>query len=444
MSKFGRSSLPYIFWKRLTSRGYAPSPMWGYFPAQEDLMEQARALFRAEEARDLKSLVAGKIDDIRYFDVAGMKSAVAICMYGSSGTKLLASYLDGHDDVIALPTDRSTRIYQFFERYQSLALHDKLIAYPVFANFFQGDFPIAAADYYAAVKALSEMYGDWSPELLESRRAFFQFIHIVYCVALGRRPASPHPLIVYAQHFVDDQLARRFCEDFPQAHFIHMVRDPITNCGRLFDFWYTAKPWGADRNFLTAGRVLSHLTRADIPHSGMESCTRTIRFEDLHSHQEKTIRAVADWLGLAYRPSLLDSSFNGVPWVVKRETTSWSGPRQAQSIRDLKNLSFTDRAILFAVLNEDFVAWNYPCPDIFKYALVRVFTFMVVLLIPMKMEIISVCNLIKAHPLLRHGGFRQTIHELGQSLLCRIAIMSLLAVELYRRLAYGRKVLNVQ
>jgi hypothetical protein len=250
-------------------------------------------------------------------------------------------------------------------------------------------------------------------------------------------------LIVYAQHFVDDQLARRFCEDFPQAHFIHMVRDPITNCGRLFDFWYKEKPWGADRNFLTAGRVLSHLTRADIPHSGMESCTRTIRFEDLHSHQEKTIRSVADWLGLSFRSSLLDSTFNGVPWVVKREAASWSGSRQAQSIRDLRNLSFTDRGLLFAVLNEDFVAWHYPCPDIFKYALVRVFTCMVILLIPMKIEIISVRNLVKLHPLLRHGGFRQTIHEVAQSLLCRIAIMSLLAVELYRRLIYGRKVLHV-
>ena len=97
---------------------------------------------------------------------------------------------------------KRARIYQFFEHYQSLSLHDKLIAYPVFSqdNFFQGEFPIATADYYAAVKALFDVYGNSSLEFLESRRAFFKFLHMVYCVALGRRPASPHPLIVYAQH----------------------------------------------------------------------------------------------------------------------------------------------------------------------------------------------------------------------------------------------------
>jgi hypothetical protein len=236
-----QSDLSQNFYRLREMLSDSPSPpMRGPFPAQEPLRRYAHALFRAEKAKGFQSLLASKTEDIRHFDVTGTQRAVAICGLGRSGQLLLASYLYGHDDVITFPTLRADRIYQFFERYRSLSLHDKLIVYPVFAkldffsDFFQGDFPIAAADYYAAVTALFEVYGDWPSEFLESRRAFFQFLHVVYCVALGRRPASTHPLIVYSQHAWNVKLARRFVEDFPQARFIHTVRDPITNCGRAF------------------------------------------------------------------------------------------------------------------------------------------------------------------------------------------------------------------
>ena len=67
------------------------------------MLQDARALFRADEAKDLQSLVASKIEDIRRFDIAGMERAVAICHCGRSGSLLLTSYLDGHEDVILLP-----------------------------------------------------------------------------------------------------------------------------------------------------------------------------------------------------------------------------------------------------------------------------------------------------------------------------------------------------
>src|SRR5690349_1519181 len=104
MSEADLSSNLYRFWKRLTSTRYSPSPMWGTYPEQEAMVKHARALFQAEELKDLQFLVTKKIEDIRRFDVAGMERAVAICMYGRSGSQLLASYLDGHDEIVMLPT----------------------------------------------------------------------------------------------------------------------------------------------------------------------------------------------------------------------------------------------------------------------------------------------------------------------------------------------------
>jgi hypothetical protein len=435
------------FWRQLSPRSgqSSLSPRWGQ--AQEPLLQRAHAFFRAEETKDSQSLAASKIEDIRHFDVAGMQRVLAICRWGSSGSLLLASYLDGHDDVIMLPGNLSQGIYPFFERYQSLSLRDKLIAYPFVSIdgydhgklFFQHEHElgIPAADYYAAVNALFEVYGHRPRESLESRRAFFQFLHIVYCVALGRRPTSPHPLIVYAQALANDQLARYLVEDFPGARFIHTVRDPITNCGRIFE--HDLQPHG----FLAPVYVIARLSFWDKPHSGMESRTRAIRFEDLHLRLEETMGAVAAWLGLPYRSSLLESTFNGLRyvWRPRTGTAGWSGARPQQAVRDSRNLFFTDRCLLFAMLYEDFVAWNYPCPRIFRHAWVRVLTCVLVLPIPMKIELITARTALKSLP---SRGFGYTIKGLVRVCIGRVVIMSLLAVELYRRLAFGKQVLELR
>jgi hypothetical protein len=433
------------FWRQLSpgSGQSSLAPKWGQ--AQEPLLQRARAFFRAAETNDSRSLAASKTPQIRHFDVAGMQRVAAICRWGSSGSLLLASYLDGHDDVIMLPGNLSGGIYPFFECHQTLSLHDKLITYPFVSidgydhseGFFQGEFGVAAADYYAAVNALFEVYGNRPREFLESRRAFFQFLHIVYCVALGRRPASPQPLIVYAQAMANEQLARYLVEDFPQARFIHTVRDPITNCGRLFE--HDLHPHG----FLAPVYVIARLSFWDKAHSGMESRTLAIRFEDLHLHLEATMGAIAAWLGLHFRPSLLESTFNGLQYVWKPRTgaAGWSGARPQQAIRDSRNLFFTDRCLLFAVLYEDFVAWNYPCPRIFRYALVRVLTCVLVLPIPMKIELITARTALKR---LASKDFGSAAKGLARICLGRVAIMSLLAVELYRRLVFGKQLLALR
>ena len=430
------------FWQRLSPTNVESSslPSSGIYPAEESVMQRARDFFRAEDANDTTSLVASKAEHIRRFDPAGMQRIVAICAYGRSGSVLLASYLDGHEDVVTLPHHLGGHMYPFFERYRSLRLRDKLIAYPFisidnFEGFFEGDTPVPAADYYAAVNALFEVCGNWPTEFLESRRAFVQFLHIVYCVAHGLRPKTPNPLIVYVQLVVDDPLAKCLVEDFPQARFIHTLRDPITNCGRFFT--QTLKL----RGIMAAGYVISHLAFADKPHAGMESRTLPVRFEDMHLHLEETMRALADWLGLAYRSSLLDSTFNGVPLVAGQGAERWSGARPEQAVRDSKNVSFTDRYILYSVLNEDFVAWNYPCPKIFKYSLARLLTCTLFLLIPMKIEIIAARTLAESF---KSEGLRVAINKLGRICICRVAIMSVLAVELYRRLVFGKQVLAMR
>jgi len=105
--------------------------------SQEEMLQHAYALARAEHAKNLGTLISSKIDDLRYYDALNMERAVAICAWGRSGSFLVASYLDGHDDVVLLPTLLGQPIYEFFARHQSLSLHDKLIVYPILLGDWQ-------------------------------------------------------------------------------------------------------------------------------------------------------------------------------------------------------------------------------------------------------------------------------------------------------------------
>ena len=424
------------FWTLLRTRGRRTSVSyaWPWMPTAEQLLERARAFFDAEQAGAPDSLTARGLADVRHFDLAGMQRVVGVCPYGISGSLLLASYLDGHDDVIMLPACLGSASYAFFDHYRALSLRDKLLIYPFldeghFNSFFHSEHSPSPANYFAAVNAACEVYRDSPAEFLESRRVFFRLLHVVYCVALGRLPASSRPLIVYQQHERNEALAGYLLEDFAEVRFIHTVRDPITNCGRMFQH-------GSDVVELrAAGNTIMSLTTQDAPHLHMESRTLAVRFEDMHLRLQETMSAVADWLGLSYGASLLESTFSGRPWQVAQGTTTWSGPRPAQAVRDSRNVSFTDRCLLFAVLYEDFAAWNYPCPRVFKHALVRILTCLLLLVIPMRMEVMTARRAFKSR------GVRDVGRGLLRLCIGRAQIMMLLALDLFRRLTFGIQVL---
>lgn len=145
-------------------------------------------------------------------------------------------------------------------------------------------------------------------------------------------------------HWWDKALALRFLADFPQARFLHTVRDPITTYDRSFEHFAIT-----DRNAEACWQCIRYLEKADHPQPGTEACTRAIRFEDLHNKTAETIGRLEDWLKLPRRASLLESTFNGMPYVVQRVGVAWSGARSEQAQRFLSNISLIEHALLFAL-----------------------------------------------------------------------------------------------
>jgi hypothetical protein len=406
---------------------------------------RARAFF-AEHARGSGDLVAEKRDLLRAYDVPAMDEVVAICCWGRSGSLLLASFLDGHDHVITLPLEKSERIYEFYLAHPDLTLRERLLAYPIhveaYLPFFDDAFAIPAPHYHAAVEALMAAYGDRSPDFLASSRTFFQFVHVAVALALGQRPATPRPTMVYAQHHVRDDLAARLVADFPKARFLHTVRDPISCCDSSFAFYLKLVIGDAKfsrHGYLLAAALgsLTELTESDRANGGMAERTRAVRFEDLHLQPVATMRGVADWLGLADSPSLRISSFNGRPWVFEREGVSWSGARPEQAKRQSPHSWPMDRALVYALFHEDFVAWNYPFPPAFARPWVRRLTQAALWLVPTKQEIVAMGAVwrLQVIPCLRRGEISFAVRPLFRLVSCHIALARRSGAALRLRLA---------
>jgi hypothetical protein len=411
----------------------------------EEILLRANILFRDAQSKDLRSAIAEKLADLRRYDILAMDRVLAILMWGRSGSILLASYLDGHEDVIMLPESRGYNLYDFFVRYQSLPLRDKLLAYPAdveYTDFFQGVFAISPAKYYAAVEAILAFSSNFPAEFVDSRRAFFLFVHIAYTLAIGRRPASPNPLIVYAQHWPDNTIAEYLVDDFPLTKFVHTVRDPITSCDAFFHYHVKAL---AERFILLPYSALCCLTDKDRPHFRMEARTRTVRFEDLHSDIAETMHDLSDWLGLSFQSALLDSTFNGIPYVVKRDGVTWSGRRLEQTERQARYLSLKDRTLMFALFYENFVDWRYPCPKIFKYRIVRCLVVVLLVLLPMKMEIIGAEDIFRRRfvPSLQRGEIASAIRSLLAIGECRLRIIWIVVRAFSQRCFYRPRLLQV-
>jgi sulfotransferase family protein len=428
--------------------------------SSDPILQRADRLYRDHQIA-AHALVPAKLALLTGYDVLGMNRAATICHWGRSGSVLLASFLDDHDDIITLPNQTSEYAYPFFRDYQSLSLWEKLIAYPAYSeikkgnsgNFFlkdnpDGNFAIEPDDYFAAVEALSILYGDHSAAELDARPRFFQFLHVAYAGALGKPPLNPRPLMISAQHWVNEELAREFIEDFPDARFLHTIRDPIS----AFDSWLerhfvwqlkdNADPSSGYR--YPAFDAVRDLLAWDAGHRGMGARTRAIRFEDLHLAPAETMRRLADWLDVPYRPSMLESTLNGKPYVVEAGGQKWVGSNPKNARRRSKNLNSVDQLAVFTLLHRNFVEWNYPYPKFLRSALLRICIIFFCTLIPSKTGIANTRNLLAvAWGALRTGRFGLALRAPVLLVLRRLRTMWLIATQAAARTAGAKRPMKI-
>jgi hypothetical protein len=428
--------------------------------AQDSLITRAGALYQA-----LSGQSRPKMELARRLDPAKLTRIATICHWGRSGSMLLASLLDDHPQVLALPQSLSTALYAFYDAYPQLDLWQKLLVYPLYSastsgdegDFFladsgSGDFAIPAADYLASVAALAQLHAGKSVAWLGSRMRFVQFLHAAYSIARGRVPDASRAIIITAQHYVDAEHAARLASDFPGAKFIHTVRDPISSV----DSWLARRidmaefAWKRDHEFQLqrfdcAVATLMDLIAWERGHAGHENHTRAVRFEDMHVATECLMQRLARWLDIAYDECLLRSTWNGRPWVVMVRGTPTTGTNPANAGRRQKNLAALDRWLVRALLDENFVAWGYAPRRVRLRPLALALINLALLVSPLKIEFLTLAAIIKKQllPGIRTKGWTFGLRGVLFLVQRRIRLIVLIARESLQRVLAPRQVMQL-
>jgi hypothetical protein len=257
--------------------------------------------------------------------------------------------------------------------------------------------------------------------------------------------------MLYAQHWRDQALARRFVQDFPQGKFVHTIRDPITSIDSWFErqtSLYLAEDGGhpelSARYLNPAASAILSFLEWDRPHAGLAAASRAVRFEDMHLQPEALMRKLADWLGIDFAPILLQSTWNTRPYVVESGGVAWCGANPANVKRRSRNLSGADRLLTFALLHENFSRWGYHTPLAMRWLPVRLATIASLWVVPTSLELRNAQLILQRQvlPAWRLGRWRFACGAAPFFVARRLRIMAGVALELLGRLSGRRDVLE--
>jgi len=272
---------------------------------------------------------------------------VAVQNWGRSGSTFLQSLLDGHPQVLSTPNFYSRAYYLAWA--SQISLCPDAVKIDAFLGAMRQWWDPAQVDATAGLHrlgpALNEVAGVVRADLERhlraafsdgrriTRRALFEAAHVAYTLALDREIAPPADrAIVYPVHSRARGSACALLEDFPEARFVHTLREPIANVAASIRHLTANKRDLASDALLSAvsnlfGRQASGADRVtrfgDRPYLDYLSRTDRVRFlplESLHRGGSETINALAGWIGLDASPSLTRSTFDAKSWWNRPES----------------------------------------------------------------------------------------------------------------------------
>jgi len=342
------------------------------------------------------------------YEVGKLDRVVAVMTYLRGGSGLMSSLLDSHPNVIATPDCILTGFYEFWDRHGHLPPKELV---PTFMDYYATIFnarepskcPRAGADFggYSNFTNLGpdqdeclevdrEIFGRIILEIIGEhatvpRKLFFQALHAAYSQAIGQDVTDP--VIAYGLHIPKPECIVPFMEDFPQAKFLQMVRNPISSVGSLFRHRLVGV-----RSFpLMGASVVTSALYHGIPTlSGDAPNWRAIRLEDLHENPRETMEKLSRWLDIPWDESLLASTINGKQWWNEKNTLKISGFSTSIAAQRFEEfIPNFDRFRLEMLLGFKNRVWGYGQGK-WKHGRLAQLLAMPLILLPLKLEILSI------------------------------------------------------
>lgn len=257
-----------------------------------------------------------------------MESPIFILGSHKSGTSLLRSLLDGHPDLFAVPVE--AHFFQLMAYWVTYAFSKQVLPKPLSTEEFI-QHTIGAVTYFNQednpqgdgiskgrfdLKAFEQsirqaLTGVVSPRQTESR-CFEAYMAGLY-QALYQAEINPQKRVV-EKSVENVEFALDLYRIFPQAKFLHIIRNPYANLESMRKFRMHNKktrsyPW-LGRDFRSLCQTFYCLDRNPrfIPNY------KVIRYEDLVTQPKEMLGEICDHLGIAFEDSILTPTYMGDLW----------------------------------------------------------------------------------------------------------------------------------
>jgi hypothetical protein len=259
-----------------------------------------------------------------------LDSPVFLCGHRKSGTTALLGLFDNHPETLTYPAD-SGFFFRVFPACEHLSIEetiDLVIRHPIRESLGpEGDAigRLLAADEMPDtdirrlfdVDAIVQTYRSLALSSDGSPASHLKSLMQAYATNCGQDSAS-------WSHWVEkttstEIYAVEVAEWFPKAKFIHLVRDPRDNYASLKSGWQGRYQHQEDSQFALLQSLLDRgglgLRMASTNQEALgPDRYMVLRFEDLVENPAHHMAAIAEFVGIAYHPTLETPTVNGVPW----------------------------------------------------------------------------------------------------------------------------------
>lgn len=305
-----------------------------------DILKKRDDLYPLKDPENTLALFAGMVEHVRLLrSMAGdswtpdrtllkqahdlVKKPVFVCGWMKSGSTLVTQLLDGHPNLLVLPGD--SHLFDW--------MNDRLNVAGSFETAFQGAYEgfLKAWDFWWVMRLINptgqspfwvlsdndDAYVDfiqyldfWIDQLPETRADAFRASVMAYYCANPNRPTAEPKLWVEKtpgnEHHVE-----MAAKEFPDAKFIHIIRDPLTNASSL-KRQAEVRNWG-----WSAYRIAKNLRdsmAAGLKHQVDLGKDRylLVRYEDLVKDPETECAKIAEFIGIEAHDNMLVTSCNGL------------------------------------------------------------------------------------------------------------------------------------
>ncbi|MCB0631521.1 MAG: sulfotransferase [Saprospiraceae bacterium] len=249
---------------------------------------------------------------------------VFICGHRKTGTTMLVNLFDGAKDAVVFPDD-STFFYMYFPRYvgERFSVEEKRER---LANVLVGEVhrkKIAKANCTEAEREkLMGQLEDFRAEILTWPAEDFELKQVLPKFIDGYNryfQRVEHPKVWIEKTTSTEIYALELLDNFPNAKFIHIIRDPRDNWGSLLSGW--------EQRYKEYNDEVNRLKQSLIERSGLgfqmamanedvmgKDRYRIVRFEDVTADPQRYIRELAEFIGIDYSTDLLYPSTFGYRW----------------------------------------------------------------------------------------------------------------------------------